>query len=206
MVRGESIAFGVAGALFGVLVGWMIGSQQTVVRPPAAVQPTAAASDQATANSTAGTPPAPRFDEARVAELRRVADESPRDAAPRAQLGNVYFDAERYSEAIRWYEETLRLDPNNVNVSTDLGVSYYYTNQPDRALEQFDRSLGIDPRHIKTMLNVGIVRAFGKQDLDGAVNSWRQVVELSPDSPEGRAAQQAIDTLAGAHPTTGTNQ
>ncbi len=204
MVRGESIAFGVAGAFFGVLVGWMIGSQQTIVRSPAAVQTTAP--PETTASSPAGDPTATRLDEARVAELRRVADENPRDATPRTQLGNLYFDAERYSEAIRWYEEVLRLDPNDVNVSTDLGVSYYYTNQPDRALAQFDLSLRIDGRHIKTMLNVGIVRAFGKQDLDGAITTWRQVVELSPDSPEGRAAQQAIDTIAGAHPATGTNQ
>ena len=51
-------------------------------------------------------------------------------------------------------------------MSTDLGVSYYYTNQPDRALAQFDRSLAINPKHTKTILNQGIVRAFGKQDLD----------------------------------------
>ena len=55
-------------------------------------------------------------------------------------------------------QRALKLDPNNVNVSTDLGVSYYYTNQPDKALEQFDQSLKIDPKHAKTLLNVGIVR------------------------------------------------
>ncbi len=55
-----------------------------------------------------------------------------------------------------------------MNVSTDLGVCYYYTNQPDKALEQFDHSLKLDPKHAKTLLNVGIVKAFGKQDLDGA--------------------------------------
>ena len=40
-------------------------------------------------------------------------------------------------------------------------------NQPDRALAQFERSLAIDPKHTKTLLNIGIVRAFGKQDLEG---------------------------------------
>ena len=61
--------------------------------------------------------------------------------------------------------EALKLNPNDVNVSTDLGVSYYYTNQPDKALAQFDHSLKLDPKHAKTLLNVGIVKAFGKQDL-----------------------------------------
>ena len=70
----------------------------------------------------------------------------------------------------------MKLDPKDVNVSTDLGVCYYYTNQPDKALAQFDHSLKLDPKHAKTLLNVGIVKAFGKQDLDGAMQAWRQVI------------------------------
>ena len=80
-------------------------------------------------------------------------------------------------------------------MSTDLGVCYYYTNQPDKALEQFDHSLKLDPKHAKTLLNVGIVRAFGKQDLDGATQAWQQVLQIAPDSPEGQAAKRALDSL-----------
>ena len=85
------------------------------------------------------------------------------------QLGNLYFDAERYADAITWYEQALDARPERRRTCrTDLGVGYYYTNQPDRALAQFEHSLKIDPKHIKTLLNMGIVRAFGKQDLAGA--------------------------------------
>jgi hypothetical protein len=45
------------------------------------------------------------------------------------------------------------------------------------------------------------VRAFGKQDLAGAGAAWTQVVALAPaDSPEARAAKQALDGLKSAHP------
>ena len=87
-----------------------------------------------------------------------------------------------------------------MNVSTDLGVCYYSTNQPDRALAQFDRSLAIDPKHTKTILNVGIVRAWGKQDLTGAADAWQKVISLAPDSPEARAARQALESMKAAHP------
>jgi hypothetical protein len=90
-----------------------------------------------------------------------------------------------------------------VDVSTDLGVSYWYANQADRALAQFDRSLKIEPKHTKTMLNIGVVRAFGKQDLTGATQIWQQVVDLSPDSTEGRAAKRMIEAVRTAHPETG---
>ncbi len=77
-----------------------------------------------------------------------------------------------------WYEQALAIEPRNVNASTDLGIGYYYMNQPDRALAQFDRSLAIDPRHTKTLLNVGIVRAYAKEDLEGAAQAWQRVVEI----------------------------
>ena len=137
-----------------------------------------------------------------VTALKNVADREPSNAQPRVELGNLYFDAERYDDAVKWYSDALKLSPNDVNVSTDLGVCYYYSNQPDKALEQFDRSLKIDPKHAKTLLNVGIVRAFGKQDLDGAIKAWQQVLDVAPNSQEAQAAKRALDSLQSAHPST----
>jgi tetratricopeptide (TPR) repeat protein len=193
-MRAESIAFAIAGMLFGLIAGWVIGSQQAASAVPA---PTA----QQTAPATQGQPPP--LDEAKVSSLRSTVESDPTNAAPRVELGNLYFDAGRFADAITWYTEALKLAPNDVNVSTDLGVSYYYTDQPDRALAQFDRSLEIDPNHTKTILNMGIVRAFGKQDLEGAEAAWTRVIELAPDSPEGQAARRALDSLRTAHPQGG---
>ncbi len=194
----ESIIFAVSGAFFGLLVGWVLGSQQA---RPAATVASASMQAPATTSAPAANAPAPKpVDPQRVRSLESAASAAPADAAPRIELGNLYFDAEQYPEAVRWYEQAAQLDPKNVNVSTDLGVAYYYTNQPDRALAQFDKSLAIDPRHAKTLLNVGVVRAFGKQDLKGASEAWQKVVELSPDTEEGRAAKQALDAVKSAHP------
>ncbi len=190
-MKSDSIAFAVAGVLFGLLAGWIIGSQQA--GPPGPQPPAMQAAAQ-------GEPAPPPLDEQKVSTYKTAADREPSNAAPRVQLGNLYFDAERYGDAITWYGEALKLQPNNVDVSTDLGVSYYYTNQPDRALAQFDRSLALDPKHTKTILNVGIVKAFGKQDLEGAEAAWQQVLQLAPDSPEAQAARRALDSLRSAHP------
>ena len=193
----DSIIFGVAGTFFGLLVGWIIGSQQGTSPRQAAA---AAAPQQQASSATPGQTAAAPLDESRASALKQAADRDPRDAQSRLELANLYFDAERFEDATRWYEAALSIDPKNVNASTDLGISYYYTNQPDKALAQFDRSLAIDPRHAKTLLNIGIVRAFAKEDLSGAAKVWQQVVEISPDSAEGRAARQALDGLRSAHP------
>jgi tetratricopeptide (TPR) repeat protein len=197
-MKSDAIAFGIAGVLFGLIAGWVIGSQQATARPPAASPQAASAPAQSGAS---GTTRAAVLDETQVKALQTVAERETSNATPRVQLGNLYFDAERYPDAIKWYSDALKITPNDVNVSTDLGVSYYYSNQPDKALEQFSHSLKLDAKHAKTLLNVGIVRAFGKQDLDGAAQAWQEVMKLAPDSPEGQAAKRALDSLQSAHPT-----
>jgi len=193
-VSKESVIFGIAGVFFGLLAGWLIGVQQArdAASPPAATAQAAAAAQPQTP---------PPFDESRAGALRAAIEKNGADVQSRVQLGDLYFDAERFAEATTWYEDALRIEPRNVNASTDLGIAYYYMNQADRALEQFDRSLAIDPKHTKTLLNIGIVRAFGKQDLEGAAKAWQQVIDLAPDSPEARMARQALQGLRSAHPT-----
>jgi cytochrome c-type biogenesis protein CcmH/NrfG len=201
-VNKESFVMGVAGVLLGLLGGWIIGAQQAGGGVPASPSPVqAAGAPQAQGQGQPQAPPP--LDQTRAAQLEAEANTDPRDADVRVQLGNLYFDSERFEDAARWYEAALAIDPRNVNVSTDLGIVYYYTNQPDRALAQFDKSLAIDPSHSKTLLNVGVVRAWGKQDLDGAAQAWERVVQVAPDSEEARRARQGLEGIRAAHPEAG---
>jgi tetratricopeptide (TPR) repeat protein len=180
-VKSDSIAFGIAGIAFGLIAGWIIGTQQASTRQSPAPQASTASAPAAQANTRAAV-----VDEAKVTALKSVAEREPSNAKPRIDLGNLYFDAERYDDAITWYEAASKLSPKDVNLSTDLGVCYYYTNQPDKALAQFDKSLAINPKH-------------AKQDLAGATKAWEQVMAIDPNSPEGQAAKRALDTLRSAH-------
>jgi TolA-binding protein len=200
-MKRESIVFALSGTFFGLLIGWIIGTQQAgpsaaPVAQPAPQQQAAASTPQPTGGS--GQPAV--LDEGRVRQLEAIAGQQPNDAAVRTELGNMFFDAGRFPEAIRWYEQAVALDPKNPNTSTDLGVSYYYTNQPDKAIAQFEKSLQADPKHLKTMLNMGIVRAFGLQDLEGATRAWEEIIKIAPDSAEARSARQSLERMKSAHP------
>ena len=192
----ESVIFGIAGVFFGVLVGWIIGSQQA---GPARQIPAVPADAQQQSQQTQ----TPALDEARVQRLQAAAKENPASASPRVELANLYFDSERFVDAAHWYEEALKLEPRNVDVSTDLGIAYFRMNRPDVALQQFDRSLTIEPGHTKTLWNIGIVRAMAKQDLAGAAKAWERVIELAPTSPEAGRAREALASLRGSHPGIG---
>lgn len=203
-MKNQAFVFALSGALFGLLVGWILGNQTAKpgTQPPTRGPVAAVATTQAKSAGPIRNPSTPdpvSLDEARVRELHAIADSDLSDLPSRVGLADLYFDAGQFDRAIGWYESANELDPGDVNVSTDLGVSYYYTGQVDRALVQFQRSLEIDPIHTKTLLNLGIVRAYGAKDLNGAAAVWKKLIEIAPDTAEGRAAQAALDRIAKAH-------
>jgi cytochrome c-type biogenesis protein CcmH/NrfG len=193
-MRSDAVAYGVAGILFGLIAGWIIGSQYEAGRRQPISTPASAGAAAPQASQ------APPLDEAKVTAFRSAADREPKNAAPRAQLGDLYFTSERFGDAVKWYEEALALTPNDVRVSSQLAMAYYYTNQTDRALQQLERAVKTDPKHAEAWLNLGFVRAFGKQDLNGAEQAWQQVLKVAPEAPEGQAAKRALDSLRSAHP------
>jgi tetratricopeptide (TPR) repeat protein len=196
-MKSDSIAYVIAGMCFGVILGWVIGTQQA--RRSVAAPPTAQAAEAQPASAGNTARQAPALDQGKVQALTTILKSDPKNLNAVIQLGNAYFDAEHWDDAIQWYRRALELDPKNADASTDLGVSLYYTNKADEALKQFEHSLAISPNHTKTLLNKGIVLAFGKQDLRGAAAEWEKVVTLAPDSPEGQAARRALEGIAAAH-------
>ena len=178
-------------SLFGLIVGWVLGSQQA--RRHGAGRRAGGAGGAARPQPARRRRSPRRSIEARVQALQDASPSRiPRTrsrACSSATCTSTPSATRRRSPGTSRRSSSTRTTPN---VSTDLGVAYYYTNQPDRALEQFEHSLAIDPKHVKTLLNMGIVRAFGKQDLDGAaqgVAAGRG--DLAPDSPKGRRPSRA---------------
>ena len=184
----QSIVFGVAGVFFGLLVGWIIGSQQPGVRPG---PPVAAAAPQASSAAQAQPPP-PALAESRAAALKVAADRNPSDAVKAGQLGDLYFDAERYADAMQWYEAAMKIDPKNINASTDLGSPT--TTEPAGSRARAVRSVVCDRRSTPRRRQSGIVRAFGR------TTSGPQACRLSsvapPESPEAAKARQGLDGCA----------
>ena len=192
-MRKDSLAFAVSGVVFGLLVGWMIGTQQ--VPDPVPVTPAAAAA----AAPQPAPAAAPVLDQARVQALEQQAAAEPANADVRLELATLYFDAERYTEAGPWYEAALEIEPENADANAGVALVYYAQGQADRGLAHIDRALAVNPQHTTALLNQGIIRAFGKQDLAGAEQSWEQVVAAAPGSIQAQQAARGLEALRQAH-------
>lgn len=194
-VSATALASGVAGTLFGLIVGYVFANQRPAA--PAA----SALSVQATTPSGA----APIVDDRELQVFEDILARDPNNLRAATELGNRLYDAGRFGEAIPYYQRAFALDSTNVGLSTDLATSLWYVGQTDAALAQLERSLAIDPAHPQTLFNLGIVRRDGKQDLEGAIEAWERLSAQRPGSPEAQRAagliEQARQQLGRLRPT-----
>jgi tetratricopeptide (TPR) repeat protein len=174
---------GIAGVLFGIIVGYIIGSGQ--------FQNAAVSAAGALPAATAG--PAPTLvTEADLRPYRDILANDPKNARAAEALGNKLYDAGRYAEAVPYYQQSLANDPKNVNVSTDLGTALFYAGRADEALVQLEKSLALDARHAQTLFNIGIVKRDGKNDRKGAVEAWERLLATDPGYADASKVQALI--------------
>ena len=108
------------------------------------------------------------------------------------QVGLLYKSAHQFKEAAGYFEKSLQYDPKNVGVRADYASCMYYTGDVDGALAQLNQSLAYDPKHAGTLMNIGIIKWRGKNDADGAVAAWEQLLQYHPDFPQKDLVQQML--------------
>ena len=176
---------GIAGVLFGIIVGYMLGVSQTGAGSlPVTASPAAAAAPAATVVT-----------EQDLQGWRNILASDPKNVRANVELANRLYDAGRYADAIPYYQQAVTLDPKNVSVSTDLATALYYAGRIDDALVQFDRSLAIDPTHGQTLFNIGIVKRDGRNDPKGAIAAWERLLASVPAYPDAPKVRTMIAEL-----------
>jgi len=177
-----------AGFLIGVLFTVYKSSRQAPM-PPAG-------------NQTAQQPVAGQMSEADASHLFKLEQRvktNPADAATWAQIGHLYFDSQQFVKAINAYENSLKYQPNNPDVLTDLGVMYRRNGEPDKAVEKFDTAMRVDPKHQVSRFNKGIVLIHDKKDLEGGIAAWEALLGVNPVAmaPNGQSVDELIQQYRG---------
>lgn len=127
--------------------------------------------------------------------LRSSLKQNPRDFDTLVKVGNLYYDAKLFPDAIKYYAQAVKVRPDNSDVRTDLGTSYWYTGDADKAITEFNRALKYQPTHPGTLFNMGVVKWQGKMDPAGAVQAWERLLQANPNYPQ---KQQVLDLIAKA--------
>jgi len=172
------IPWTIATGLVAGLGGYIIAVEGGRSGQPAAYT-TAAAPPPGSGGSIAGA-----GTEIQLAAYRDILARDPKNLQAAVNAGNLLYDAQRYGEAIPFYQQAFALSSADINVSTDLGTALWYAGRPDDALAQYQKSLAINATHAQTLFNIGIVRADGKKDHAGAIAAWRELLRTNPTYPE----------------------
>ena len=67
--------------------------------------------------------------------------------------GNQAYDHQRWTEAIREYQDAIAKGRDNADVRTDLGNAFRFSGQPEKALEQYTIAQRQNPQHENSLFN-----------------------------------------------------
>ncbi len=132
---------------------------------------------------------------ARIFALEREVKSNPNNSTAWLELGNLYFDTNKYKDSIQAYNTHLSLKPGSPGVLTDLGIMYRRSGNPSEAIASFDRALELNPRHEPARFNKGIVLYYDVGFRDEAVKIWRELSESNPDyrTSDGRTIKEFLE-------------
>ncbi len=138
-----------------------------------------------------------RFDEAREAFERageldvRKADPIPgelgnRIALGHADLGDLYVDAGRPSDAAEEYTKALEIRPGFVDIRSRLARALLAVGDAKGAVEELTEVLKQRPTYLEARLHLGTaLRRMGRTR--DAVSEWRRCLELEPGNQRAQA-------------------
>lgn len=197
-MKKEALMMLIAGTVLGAVLGF-IGTRQYYVSQAPAVLPSPPAADPGATPTQGGMPPggSQEFDSsqhvAMVAQVQAEIDKDPKNVEKRVMLGNIFYDAGKWAQAMPLYEQALALDDTNTDVIVDLGVCYRNVNKLDEAMAMFARALKIDPNKKQALFNQAIVYGIDKGDKAKARAILKVFEAKYPDEPAARQLAAELD-------------
>ena len=179
-----TFAFGAFAGIMIAQVGWGNKAAPTVTNPP----PPTVSPEAATA--VAG----------QIQQLESHLSHTPEDIEARIQLGNAYFDTDKFESAIIHYSKALEAQPRNADVIVDMGISYRKIGRSDVAAQKFREALVINDRHVNARYNLGIVLKWDLNDIPGAIAAWDTLLVYTPNHPNAATVRQELAQMRQAGP------
>ncbi len=174
------------------VVGVVVGVAMTVLYED---KPPAVPASIKTQGSTAPSQPVNAEAQKQIAILESIVKDDPKNLKALLELGNLYFDNDRFDPAIRAYSRALEIDPKNADARTDMGIMFRRKGEFDRAVTEFRKAAEDDPKHVNSRYNLGVVLLHDKGDLKGAIQAWEEFLKVEPTGPRAENIRKQIGKM-----------
>jgi len=98
-----------------------------------------------------------------IAHVREMIGDDTTDFPALASLGNLYFDANMYEEAIVWYKKALRIQPDDLSVLTDMAIMYRSLHKHDTAVVILRNVVALDSTWQQAWFNLDALSRAGPE-------------------------------------------
>lgn len=184
----DNVLFTVIGLLAGFTAGYLMHEVMAARQPPPrhAQAGTGQVGTQGPLQSgpQQGGPGGSQEAMQQVQQLRAYVEANPDDTEALRLLANMNYEISNWMRAAELYERFLGLQPEDIDVMTDLGACYRYLGQFDRALELFREVRELNPSHWQSRYNEILILAFDLGDLPTAAEATRELRSLQPNNPD----------------------
>ncbi len=112
-----------------------------------------------------------------------IADDSAQKAKELFSRGIEASKAQKYEEAIKYFEAVLGINPDNAEAHNNLGLAYMRLSRRAEAAEAFRRAIRINPDHADAHYNMGFAyRKLGRYNEARAV--YKKAIRINPGYAE----------------------
>jgi tetratricopeptide (TPR) repeat protein len=151
--------------------------------------------NSSTAPDTSGTPTAPKtsapsgapsvvpVDSTKVAALMQKLSANPKDTGSILALGDIYFAAADYKNAIIWEQKALDVDPKNQAALLAIGAAQFNIGNKGEAKKHWLTAVTLDPKSAEGHYDLGFL--YLSQTPPDKVNmtaEWNKVIAIDPKS------------------------
>jgi Flp pilus assembly protein TadD len=172
MFSSRNIHFAILGIILGATSGYIFAFYQVESSTPRTL-PAAAQSSKV----PQGHPDV--SNEQLLAMFKEALAKNPNDPTLLTRYANFLFDLGRFTEAVDWFSRVAAMQPNNLDVRTDLGTALWNAGQKEKAMAEYQRILQADPKHIATLHNLAVVH-LGERDFAAAERVINQIEAIDP--------------------------
>ena len=94
--------------------------------------------------------------------------------------GIVLYNQDKYDEAIKAFDEAIKLDPKYAYAWNGKGIALADQGKYDEAIEAYDEAIKLDPKDARTWYNKGITLGKDLGRYDEAIKAFDEAIKLDP--------------------------
>jgi len=123
-------------------------------------------------------------------QSKKPADESSKKAlfSPQAldhfRQAHKFLAEKKMDEALKEFQETVRLSPDSSLATYWLGKAYFYQKEKEQAEKLFKKVLEMDPQNYHAMAMLGRLYSFDRDKLNQAEDYLKKALDYSPENLE----------------------